>query len=165
MAEFFCFKYYTVVMKEITTITNLDELDVFAKELVEALCLKEEGSSCAVVVALSGDLGAGKTTLVQLLARGLGIGEVVTSPTFTIMKGYEASDKVFDRLVHMDAYRIESLDELKPLRLSEIFEAPGTLFCIEWAEKIAKVLPPETIFIDIKTKGEERQITVTGLLK
>lgn len=152
-------------MNQITTINTLAELAAFAEVLTVTLRQRVENNDGAVVVALSGDLGAGKTTLVQLLAGGLGIGEVVTSPTFTIMKGYEASDKVFDRLVHMDAYRIESLDELKPLRPSEIFEAPRTLFCIEWAEKIAKVLPPETIFIDIKTKGEERQITVSGLLK
>lgn len=151
-------------MPQVTTITSLEELSVFAGAFLARLAKASVTKDQAVVVALSGDLGAGKTTLVQLLARGLGIGEVVTSPTFTIMKGYEASGETFDRLVHMDAYRIESLDELKPLRLSEILQAPRTLFCIEWAEKIAEVLPAETIFIDIKTKGEERQITVTGLL-
>lgn len=158
------FRYYTSAMKDITTIKTMSELSAFSAVFMSTLCTVGANSDKAAVVALSGDLGAGKTTLVQLMARELGVLQVVTSPTFTIMKGYEVSSGTFNRLVHMDAYRIESLDELKPLRLEEILEAPQTLFCIEWAEKIAPVLPPTTIFVDITTNGEERTITVTGLL-
>ena len=150
-------------MNQIFTINTIKELAVFAEVLIAALRTKKATLSGAVVVALSGDLGAGKTTLVQFLAKSLGVTDVVTSPTFTIMKGYETKDTAFNRLVHMDAYRIESLDELRPLHVAEIFSADKTLFCIEWAEKIAAALPADIVTLDIKTSGEVRQITLTGL--
>lgn len=148
-------------MKQVTIIKNLPDLEHFAGDFLSTLTKQETNK--AVVVALLGDLGAGKTTLVQLLAQKLGITEVVTSPTFTIMKGYEASSAHFTHLVHMDAYRIEDLSEVRPLRLEELFAQPKTLFCIEWAEKISAVLPAGTITIDIKTAQEVRTIEVKGL--
>ena len=148
-------------MEQTTQITTLAELELFAEQFLHAL--EGRASSTATVVALSGDLGAGKTTFVQLLAKKLGVTDVVTSPTFTIMKGYEIVNDSFGRLVHMDAYRIETIDEVRPLRLEEIFTAPKTLFCIEWAEKISVVLPKDAIFIDIKTVKEVREISVKGL--
>ncbi len=150
-------------MNQITTIHSLSELATFADVFITALQAKSASRNKAVVVALSGDLGAGKTTLVQLLAKRLGISEVVTSPTFTIMKTYGAKDDTFNQLVHMDAYRIESLDELRPLHITDIFLAEKTLFCIEWAEKIAEALPANIVSLDIQTTGKVRQITVTGL--
>lgn len=153
------------MMNQIFTINNLVELAVFAEAMVAALRAKAIAGNGALVVALSGDLGAGKTTLVQLLAKYLGVSEIVTSPTFTIMKAYGTKDDTFSRLVHMDAYRIESLEELRPLHIAEIFSAEGTLFCIEWAEKIAKALPEDIVYLDIKTTGEVRQITLTGLME
>jgi tRNA threonylcarbamoyladenosine biosynthesis protein TsaE len=122
-------------------------------------------NTTASVVALSGDLGAGKTTFVQFLARALGVTETVTSPTFTIMKGYEvAGDKKFKHLIHMDAYRIEAEEELKPLRFAELVATPHSLFCIEWAERIATALPANLVQIQIThTKEEERVVTVTWL--
>lgn len=150
-------------MTQTTIINTLAELADFAESFTYALKAKSSQATVAVVIALSGDLGAGKTTLVQLVAKNLLVDEIVTSPTFTIMKAYQTKDETVKRLVHMDAYRIESLNELGPLRLSEIFEAPGTVFCIEWAEKIAQVLPAQTVFVDIQTQGEERHIVVTGL--
>ena len=151
------------MLNQIFTINTIKELAVFAEVFIAALRTKKATLSGAVVVALSGDLGAGKTTLVQFLAKSLGVTDVVTSPTFTIMKGYETKDTAFNRLVHMDAYRIESLDELRPLHVAEIFSADKTLFCIEWAEKIAAALPADIVTLDIKTSGEVRQITLTGL--
>lgn len=120
----------------------------------------------AAVIALSGDLGAGKTTFVQTLARVLQIGEVVTSPTFTVMKQYAVPNQNpygVERLVHIDAYRLESIAEVGPLRLLEIFATPHTLVCIEWAEKIAEILPPGTVKLDFKSVSEtERLITITS---
>jgi tRNA threonylcarbamoyladenosine biosynthesis protein TsaE len=142
------------------TISDLTDLKDLVFNLVKNLPNKSDG---ATVVALSGDLGAGKTTLVQYLAIALGVTEVVTSPTFTIMKGYELpTGHSFERLIHMDAYRIDDLAELSPLRFNEILTTPKTLFCIEWAEKISAALPEAVIKIQINhTKGEEREVVVS----
>lgn len=149
-------------MENKVTINNLEELSLFAKDFLDLLVTTSQKNE-AFVVALSGDLGAGKTTFVQQLAKELGIAETVNSPTFTIIKTYPAANnQSFKQLVHMDAYRIEELDELRPLRLEEVFRAGETLVCIEWAEKINAVLPKGTIYLDFKNKtGETREITIT----
>jgi len=126
-------------------IKSLEELSEFTKNFLTSLPESEK----ATVVALSGDLGVGKTTFVQTLAKQLGIVEPVTSPTFTLMKRYISTDTKFSTLVHMDAYRLESETEVRPLRLDDIFKTQGVLFCIEWAEKISSVLPKETIFLTL----------------
>ncbi len=163
----FCIKLYNELrMENKITINNLEELATFAKKFLAALSPAASKNEEATVIALSGDLGAGKTTLVQQFAKELGITEIVTSPTFTIMKIYPVSEnQVFSQLVHMDAYRIESLEELGPLRLAEILATPKTLVCIEWAEKISPILPPETVYLSLTTRGEEvREITIVGLV-
>jgi tRNA threonylcarbamoyladenosine biosynthesis protein TsaE len=119
-------------------ITTLAELEVFTEAFIKNVAAKTEG---ATVVGLVGDLGAGKTTFVQLLAKQLGVAEVVTSPTYLIMREYETTHPVFKRLVHMDAYRIEDISELGPLRFSEVLARPDTLVCIEWVDRIKDALP------------------------
>ncbi|MBP6924286.1 MAG: tRNA (adenosine(37)-N6)-threonylcarbamoyltransferase complex ATPase subunit type 1 TsaE [Candidatus Pacebacteria bacterium] len=129
-----------------------ENLKTFAEEvLAECRALASNG---AVVIALQGDLGAGKTTFVQALGKALGITEQITSPTFTIMKGYETTDVDFEHLIHMDAYRIDELSELGPLRFSDILNTPQTLFCIEWAEKIAEALPAKVLHISLTIASE-----------
>jgi tRNA threonylcarbamoyladenosine biosynthesis protein TsaE len=136
---------------EIKSITKTD-LPLLAQEVLRAA--KNVHADGAVVIALHGDLGAGKTTFVQSLAHTLGVTEHVTSPTFTIMKGYETTDEVFQNLIHMDAYRIDDESELAPLRFGDILQAPGTLFCIEWAEKIATALPANIIHLTLNVVDE-----------
>jgi tRNA threonylcarbamoyladenosine biosynthesis protein TsaE len=122
---------------------------------------KENTPAGAVVIALHGDLGAGKTTFVQELGRQLGVGEDITSPTFTIMKGYETTDDSFTHLIHMDAYRLEDESELAPLHFADILATPRTLFCIEWAEKIQNALPPQVLSVTLRVIDEvTRHITV-----
>lgn len=140
-------------------IENLLDLENFAKELLKDIVAKKTENNRATIIALSGNLGAGKTTFVQLLAKELGVSEKVTSPTFTIMKGYELADR-FNLLVHMDAYRIEALNELGPLRFSELLANKYNLLCIEWAEKIQSALPSEIIKINIEILPDgKREIT------
>lgn len=119
-------------------ISSLIELEQLAQTLLTTLDRHADG---ATIVALNGDLGAGKTTFVQALAKELGVAEVVTSPTYLIMRRYETSGARFSFLVHMDAYRVENESELAPLRFVEVLGTPGVLVCIEWAEKIASALP------------------------
>jgi tRNA threonylcarbamoyladenosine biosynthesis protein TsaE len=114
----------------------------------------------AVVIALSGDLGAGKTTFTQSLARTLGVTESVTSPTFVIMKGYQLEERVYDALVHIDAYRLETSAEMNVLGFADIVATPNTLVVIEWAEKIADLLPEHTINLTFTIEGDIRVITL-----
>lgn len=111
----------------------------------------------ATIIALSGDLGAGKTTLVQHIARALGVEQTLPSPTFVIMRGYETSDPVFKRVVHIDAYRIESTDELRPLHLDSAYADTKSLVCIEWPEKLGETLPKRAIKITLTTVSENER--------
>lgn len=117
--------------------------------------LSQTDNLSPVIIALSGELGAGKTTFVQELAKHLGVTEHVTSPTFTIMKRYELDTEQFDALVHIDAYRFETEAEAVPLRLAEVFTLPRTIICVEWPERISSLLPKSSqeLHIDITGNG------------
>jgi len=140
--------------KQIPTVADWND---FAKSLIDSLPPK--GKS-ATVIGLSGDLGAGKTTVVQAIGKQLGVGEPITSPTFTIFKQYQTNHTKFDRLVHMDAYRLESTSELVPLRFKDILARPNTLVCVEWAERIASALPDSTYYYDLVI-DDDQQHTIT----
>ncbi len=112
------------------------------------------------VVALNGPLGAGKTTLVRSIAEALGCDEaLVNSPTFTIVQEYSGRIPAF----HVDAYRLKDSDEFLELGGPELLNAGGVCL-IEWAERIADVLPQDLVRIDIVPEGAEaRRFTLTGL--
>lgn len=126
-----------------------------AESLLEVLVPQRQ----AVVVGLSGDLGAGKTTLVQSIARTLGVTEHVVSPTFVVAKFYPVTTVQFDRLVHIDAYRIESAQELAALGWETLIGTPRTLIIIEWPEHIREALPENTQSFCIEHLGDMRRIT------
>jgi tRNA threonylcarbamoyladenosine biosynthesis protein TsaE len=141
-------------------IENLTELEAFAETIVESLA--DANNQQAQVIALHGDLGAGKTALVQLIGKCLGVEEIITSPTFTILKSYETSNEHFTTLIHIDAYRIDDQVELRPLQFAEYLSDPHTLVCIEWAEKIAGSLPANRIDIALQiTDTEARTVQVS----
>lgn len=148
-------------MKEII-VKDLIDLEKFASELLQEIFARKPSENKATIIALTGDLGAGKTTFVQLLAKQLGITEIITSPTFSIMKLYAVTENnTFTKLVHMDAYRIEDISELRPLRFDEIINDTHNLICIEWPEKIQTALPDDILHISIKILPDEaRLITV-----
>ncbi len=99
------------------------------------------------VIALVGDLGAGKTTLIRGLCAGLGIApEHVSSPTFALCNLYDAPDL---QIAHMDLYRLESLDDLAAAGLDEWLAAPDALCLIEWPEIARSALPPTTIWLHL----------------
>ncbi len=97
----------------------------------------------ATLVVLKGDLGAGKTAFVKEVARALGVSDHVTSPTFVIQKRYPLSGKVFESLVHIDAYRMESAHELDVLGWGELLAEPKTLVMVEWPERVAESIPKD----------------------
>lgn len=97
------------------------------------------------VVLLSGDLGAGKTTLVQGFARGLGVTEPVVSPTFILVRTYHGRLT----LVHADAYRMDNLREVTDLDLPELLDDGGVAL-VEWGDVIAPVLPADYLEIRLE---------------
>lgn len=145
-------------------IYSQDELKDVATKIL-SLASTKRATDRAVVIAFEGDLGSGKTALCKALAVELGIVETVTSPTFVVMKVYDIDSvhtATFEKLYHLDAYRIEELDEMRPLRFSEVLMQPYALVCIEWAEHIAPLLPPDTIFVHLTHvhNTDERIITI-----
>ncbi|MBQ1489659.1 MAG: tRNA (adenosine(37)-N6)-threonylcarbamoyltransferase complex ATPase subunit type 1 TsaE [Eubacterium sp.] len=107
------------------------------------------------ILALIGDLGTGKTTLTRYIAEGLGVTEPVTSPTFTIVKEYRSGRLP---LYHFDVYRLSDGEELFQTGAEEYFDAGGVCV-IEWADRIAEVLPDETCCIFMsRGEGEEERI-------
>ncbi|MEX0930630.1 MAG: tRNA (adenosine(37)-N6)-threonylcarbamoyltransferase complex ATPase subunit type 1 TsaE [Candidatus Paceibacterota bacterium] len=152
-----------------TTVSE-SELQAFVEHFLEKLVEKpaegREGVHSpehegAVVVALSGDLGAGKTTFTQTLARTLGVETPVTSPTFVIEQVYHLpGGKQFDQLVHIDAYRLESGEELVKLGWNELTADPNNLVVVEWGEKVREIMPDKTVWLKFEVVGgEERKIT------
>lgn len=139
-------------MKE-TIVEAIADWEAVVKDILDEIEVFEDK---ATVIALSGDLGSGKTTLVQQIAKKLNIKEMITSPTFNILKQYQPSHPDFDTLFHMDAYRLESEVELAPLQFNAILEKPKTLFCIEWAEKIKSALPSDTVFYQLKINDKNQ---------
>jgi tRNA threonylcarbamoyladenosine biosynthesis protein TsaE len=112
------------------------------------------------VIALSGDLGAGKTTLTQGIAKGLGIDESVTSPTFVLIKHY-SGDRV--GLTHIDLYRLESEEEALALDLDELFYGDSVVV-VEWPDRFMSVFPDQYLLLTISYSGlDERVVEVTGV--
>ncbi len=140
---------------------TLEDTKQFAKDLILELTKKniEKGA----VLDLKGDLGAGKTTLVQMLGAELGVIETMQSPTFVIMKSYKTKHPQLKTLVHVDAYRIEQVQEAKILKLENIFADPTNLVCIEWADKIREIMPEWATEINCTLlENDEHQYEMRG---
>ena len=105
------------------------------------------------IVCLTGDLGAGKTTLVQGIARGWGTSDVVTSPTFVLVNNYRRPDGV--QMNHLDAYRLASALEAEDLDLERML-AEGPLL-VEWAERIKAALPEECLSVSMAWVSDEHR--------
>lgn len=112
------------------------------------------------VVAFTGDLGAGKTAFVRGLARGLGIPDRVTSPTFTIVNEYEGGRLP---LFHFDMYRLNSADDLFDIGWED-YLTRGGVCAVEWSENVADALPEDTVWVRIAREGDTgRRITIEGV--
>jgi tRNA threonylcarbamoyladenosine biosynthesis protein TsaE len=108
------------------------------------------------ILALQGTLAAGKTTITKGIARGLGITEDVTSPTFTLISEYEGRCPLY----HMDVYRLDSTEAFLDLGVEEMLYGSGVCI-IEWSEKVMSELPASTIIIKLETvDGNKRKITI-----
>ena len=139
------------IMKIINT-KSAEETQAFAKEFAKEFL---NGG----VIALSGDLGAGKTTFAQGFAEGLQIKDRIVSPTFLIIRQYPIPGKR-SFFYHIDLYRMENIN-LKDSGLEEILSEPSNIVLIEWAEKISEYLPEKTKFIELlKNSDNSHEISV-----
>jgi len=153
-----CACYHTTMS---TTTHNLAEFEQQARMFADSL---EAQKNEATIVTLSGDLGAGKTTWVQIMAKELGVEGIVTSPTFVIMKEYELpplspadsspqagehGNGGFSRLIHIDAYRLENGEELRALGWEEWAQDSNTLIIIEWPERVPELVQQNRVTHEI----------------
>ena len=136
---------------EISTHT-LEQTKQFAAEVVGRLAPGDKG---AMILALHGDLGAGKTAFAQGVAAALGVTELVASPTFVIEKIYDLpASAAFRRLTHIDAYRLAGGDDLAKLGFADICADPANLIVLEWPERVADILPEGVIPIHFTFMSE-----------
>lgn len=125
-------------LRRTVTTASAHETRALAAELAAALPVD-------TTLALHGNLGVGKTTFVQGLARGFGVTEPVTSPTFNIYTVHRGSSRT---LVHLDAYRLENARQIEDLLLEDFLVSPWCL-AVEWPEKIAAFLPAGTLHLEL----------------
>ena len=140
-----------------------------------------------IIIGLYGELGTGKTTFMKYFAEALGVKETIQSPTFVIMKSYNTSPhlplgrsplsltrrgeeengsflggEVFEKLIHIDAYRIEKTAEMLNLGWEELISSPKNIICIEWPEKIRGIMPPHIVVrFEHNERENERKISIT----
>lgn len=154
----------------------LKDLPGFARGVLQSLDFARDKSRAALI-ALRGDLGAGKTTFVQELAKELGVLETVQSPTYVLMKSYyipQKSDVAYDitvgrlpytRMIHIDAYRLKNAKEFNALKPEAFLNDSRALVLIEWPENIQEALPKPDIVLKFSSSGaseRERYIEVVN---
>ncbi len=134
----------------------------FAARFGRKITTLKSSSGRALVVGLTGDLGAGKTTFVQGLAKSLGIKKRILSPTFLIMRNYKIGAGGFTRLFHVDAYRLRKEAELTPLYFKTVLNNPRHLILVEWSERIKNLLPRRSFWLRFShgRKPNERFIEI-----
>lgn len=156
-----------------------EETKTFGAEMAESLIAHRLTQSArALVIALRGDLGAGKTTFAQGFFRGLGIRRNPISPTFVIMRRYRvAKHPAFARasagkksqitsrftdIYHFDAYRLKKVEDAAVLEIDQILADPKNIILIEWPEQIRKILPKDAVWLEFEygQKENERVIKI-----
>ncbi|MBR4127893.1 MAG: tRNA (adenosine(37)-N6)-threonylcarbamoyltransferase complex ATPase subunit type 1 TsaE [Bacteroidaceae bacterium] len=128
-------------------INNLEEIGAVAEEFIR-LAMQED-----TVFAFNGQMGAGKTTFIKALCEALGVSEVVTSPTFSIVNEYR-SDETGELIYHFDFYRIKKIDEAYDMGCEDYFYS-GAVCLIEWPELVEDLLPGNTVWVDIRVNDDD----------
>jgi len=132
------------------------DTDAIASRFADDLRRRMAGRTASLVVALEGELGAGKTTFVQGIARALGIAATPKSPTFTLAKEYPIPGTSY-RLVHMDCYRLEGHRDLAALDMHRTWADPSALVLVEWAQRVAEALPRDHLTVRLAHEGGDRR--------
>lgn len=137
------------------------ETQAIARLMAQELKRAHVAAKGALVIGLVGDLGGGKTTFTQGFARGLGVKGRVLSPTFVLLKRFPLRGASFKNFIHIDAYRVESSREIAALGWKEFAADEKNIILVEWADKIKKLLPKNTIFVYFEHVDDTiRNITV-----
>jgi len=143
---------------------SVSDTEKIAEDFVKKLSLGFYNT--ALVVGLYGDLGSGKTTFTQFIAKIFNIKEDITSPTYVIMKSYKINQNSISNiphsnLIHIDAYRLNSAKELLTLDWEKTVSDPRNIIFIEWPERVAEILPENHLKINFKFVSEnEREIEI-----
>jgi len=128
--------------------------------------LIKKSAKRALVIALKGKLGTGKTVFIKGFSSFFKIKEDILSPTFVIVHKHNIKNKIknieFTNLYHIDAYRLKSYKDLKKLKIDEILDNPKNIVMIEWADRVRKIIPKQAVWVTIKHAGKEtRKIIIT----
>ena len=132
---------------------SIEELKKQAEIIVEKL--KKEQNNKGVLLTISGELGAGKTTFAQIVGSLLGVSVNMQSPTYTICRKYNIESGHFKAIYHIDAYRLESGKELDDINFRDMLESPRTLILLEWPENVIESLPNDRIEVSILCENEK----------
>ena len=145
---------------------NPEESRKFARDLAKEILTERRTENDALVLALTGELGSGKTIFAQAFAEALDVKEKIKSPTFIIFRKSKIADKKwrekgFENFYHFDVYRINNEKEILNLGWEEIISNPKNIVLVEWADKIEKILPKNSIKINFRhLKGDKREMEI-----
>ena len=150
-------------------IQNEQDMQNLVVEVLSLITRQHSQRHGAYILALNGDLGAGKTTFTKALAKELGITEHITSPTFVIQKSYtipKINNIIAEKLIHIDAYRLKKADDVKGLDFSSTALNPDNIIIIEWAENIQNALPEGVLQIYFEYITETtRTVVIDAILE
>ncbi len=149
-------------MKEVIITKSAKETRKFAAKFAKNVSKAKYEK--AVVIGLIGELGAGKTVFAKGFAKGLGVEEIVVSPTFVLERIYSLKNKDFKLFIHIDAYRIEKTIELADLGFRDLATDSHNIILIEWADRVKKIFPKNHIEIKFEhISNNKRKITIGHL--
>lgn len=139
--------------------TSAQETQKLGEKIGNSL-IKKRSSNVACVLLLFGELGSGKTTFVQGLAKSLGLPHRIISPTYILIKRYTLKNSSFSWFYHIDLYRLHAGADTESLDLPNIFRDPSAIVCVEWPERLEQDFPQRVKRITFAAKdGDTRVIT------
>ncbi len=140
---------------------SVEKTREIAAQLIREMTAAKAGklkNSQASVVALVGELGAGKTAFIQGLGEYLGVNQRILSPTFLIMRRFELTGQPkFSALYHFDFYRTENESEILNLGYEEIVSSTANLVVVEWADRFKRLMPKEAVWVNLEWLGEQKR--------
>src|SRR3989344_4353110 len=140
---------------------NSKETEKAAGVLAKEIIRKALSKRTALVLGLEGELGAGKTTFVKGFVKALGVKSKISSPTFVLIKSHNLKHITYNKLYHIDAYRLKDHKDLIKLGIKEIFDDPKNLILVEWSDRVKGILPKKYIKIHIDHIDEKtRKISI-----